>query len=161
MHALVNLLHEGVEMHPADGNVLRLKRFDKEIHEHRFAAPDPAPEIEPPGRLRRLAKQPALDRLGQAGADAFEFRQHGLLGVVRLQRPCGHPGGINVLYRHHEMHITRGTGLAQSAHAGPRGPRSGPRAGTSRTAQRARPGSGSGRDRPGCIPGLNCIHHNC
>ena len=48
MHAPVDFLHEGVEMHPAVGHI---KRFDEHVHQHGFAAPDAAPDIEPLGRL--------------------------------------------------------------------------------------------------------------
>jgi hypothetical protein len=47
----VGLEHEGVEMHPPLG--LDPDMLEREVHQHRLAAPDPAPQID--ARRTRLA----------------------------------------------------------------------------------------------------------
>ena len=59
MDALVHVGHEGVEMDPA--LAAHAERLEEQVHQHRLAAPDRAPDVEP-ARLRRrlaLAEEPA------------------------------------------------------------------------------------------------------
>ncbi len=86
MQRRLHLLHEGVEMHPALG--LDPDIVVKEVHQHRLAASDAAPEIEALHRLGRLAEYPVeksllpVARFFQLLADALQVRQHGALRRV-------------------------------------------------------------------------------
>ena len=67
LDAVMHVEHEGVEMHPACPR--HRSRGEKQIHQHRFAAPDRPPEIKPlrrrfllpkPGQAREPAEPSAL-----------------------------------------------------------------------------------------------------
>ena len=57
VHASVNILHEGVEMNAPLG--LDIHRVKEQIHQHGFATPDPAPQIQTFRRCGGFAEQPA------------------------------------------------------------------------------------------------------
>ena len=66
----MHLLHEGMEMHAAfrrDGDGL-----EKEIHQHRLAAPDAAPDVKALGRRYRTAETEKSE-----GADLLAGRPFG------------------------------------------------------------------------------------
>jgi hypothetical protein len=56
LDAVVHIEHEGMEMHPP----LPLDRRggEKHVHQHRFAAPDRPPQIDPLRRCAGIAEQP-------------------------------------------------------------------------------------------------------
>ena len=57
VHLSMNVEHEGVKMDPP--LALDRRRLEEEVHQHRFAAPDPAREIEPLGLSRLHLAPPA------------------------------------------------------------------------------------------------------
>ena len=105
VHGVVDLLHEGVEMHPPRRHAA-VEAVHEQIHEHRLAAPDPAPQVQPPGRRRRLAEQAAPGRGKNARADAVEFGQHRMLCRVGTNDAVAQGGGIEAGHVvHGRLHI--------------------------------------------------------
>ena len=85
VQALLHLLHEGVEMHAplaadVDGAM-------EQVHQHRLAAPDPAPEVEAAdARLGpKQVPEPAAGGLLERRADAVELGQNRLLRRVGVE----------------------------------------------------------------------------
>ena len=94
VHGLVDFLHKGVKMHAAHRHV---EAVDKQVHQHRFAAPNTAPEIEPLHRVGGGFAEPAfLHRFGKFFADALKLRQDRFLGIVVVQIAGGDAGGVNL-----------------------------------------------------------------
>ena len=80
---LVHLEHEGVKVDPALGG--RVDVVERQVHQHRLAAPDPAPQIDPAAR-RGLAAEQARQEAGAGapdrGAEAVERGgRPGLVGI--------------------------------------------------------------------------------
>ncbi|POF61113.1 hypothetical protein KMAL_32740 [Novacetimonas maltaceti] len=69
MQALVDILHEAVEMHPA--LVLHRGEVEEQVHQHRLAAPD-LPDHVDPARPRRSRLRPAPAPKAQPRAQAAE-----------------------------------------------------------------------------------------
>ena len=84
---LIMFVHKGMKMHAAHGDVAQ--GLDKQIHQHRLAAPDPAPQVKPGNRVRRAAKQAAFDRLRQRLRDTVEMGHDPGLGRIRAQQASG------------------------------------------------------------------------
>ena len=84
-------------MDPALG--LHVDVVEGEVHQHRFAAPDPAPQIDAGGPAARLAEQPRQQAavLRNAGREAIERRDRARLRRIgfqlarRDQRGIGRP----------------------------------------------------------------------
>ena len=70
MQPLVGLEHEGVKVHPA----LRRDRavVEGEVHQHRLAAPDPAPQIDAGYPLGLVAQQTGEQSAVPAGRRCFQ-----------------------------------------------------------------------------------------
>ena len=99
MHALVDFLHEGVEMHPAlfaDCGVV-----DEQVHDHGLAAANSAPKIKPCWRGYRLGKKagkkanPAVGIGFEPKAQGFKLGQDRVLGRIGPQLPGGDAGIVD------------------------------------------------------------------
>ena len=79
---------------------------EKQIHQHGFPAPDPAPQIQPRGGHHWFGKQtreqPDLAcGIGlQPVAKRFQLRQNSMLCGIGAQLSCGNFGIIKVGQRH-------------------------------------------------------------
>ncbi|EKD61090.1 MAG: hypothetical protein ACD_54C00406G0002, partial [uncultured bacterium] len=108
---MVDFLHEGMKMHPAflgNGQVGK-----EQVHQHRLAAPDAAPQVKALRRCDRLGEQPGKQadlavcvRL-DPDAQSFQPRQHGMLGGVGAQGACGDLGFVNLGQRHSHTVVYR------------------------------------------------------
>jgi len=87
MQKIVNIQHKGMEMHTAFARQRHLR--EKQIHDHRFAAPDAAVKVIPLRRRRAFAKQAAAGRCitGQRARESVERRDGFCLHSVRMQIP--------------------------------------------------------------------------
>ena len=88
----VNLQHEFVEMDPALGLVG--DGLEGQVHQHRLAAPHPAPQIGAAGRLARPAREPPDDAapardFGEPGRQRVERRDRALLVRIGLELAGG------------------------------------------------------------------------
>ena len=83
-HLGMDPLHERVKMLAPLG---RIDDGKEQVHQHRLAAPDPAPEIEADHRLGRFGEPAALDRLREALAHTLKFGQGGKLRRIRDDPP--------------------------------------------------------------------------
>jgi hypothetical protein len=85
LHTVVHFQHERVEMHPA--LLLDRRRREKQIHQHRFAAPDRPPQIKPLRRGLRITEQPAEPAArGRRVITQFAVKPLEPLGRTRLRR---------------------------------------------------------------------------
>ena len=103
----MDLGHEGVEMHAA---LLRhIGLVEEEIHQHRLAAPDATPDIEPARRCIACTRpeQPAESGRLAGGRVAFDFLAKGVeeaddpkLCLVLLDMAVAHLGVVELTDRH-------------------------------------------------------------
>ena len=95
----MRLDHEGVEM---DASLRAHTRFGKEkIHQHGFAAPDVAPDVEPARRRLGLEEEAwARPIMRKRARQSIELLRRLVLGSVVLQFASRNRGAIAIEKRH-------------------------------------------------------------